>query len=611
MTAFRSPLISIVAAATIGFAPAAAQAPGATLVTHPTAHRPAVTATKGLVTGGHPLGSMSGMRILLAGGNAFDAAVAVHAVLGLVKMSSSGPGGNGFATIYEASTGKVYSLNATGAAPMALPPEKMTAESLSQGIQAAMVPGLLGGWIDLLDRFGTMSLEQVLGPALEYAENGHPIEASMARAIEGRREFFERHPSSARVFLPEGRSPQPGEMFRYPDYARTLRRLIAAEKSALAQGKTRHEALQAAFDLFYKGDIAREMAEFYKANGGYMAYEDFAAYEPIWAEPLHVRYRGHDIYTTPSTSRGGFEVVMGLKLLEEYDLGSVGRYSTESLHRIAEAIKVSKADIYAYIADPKFTSIPVQGLLSDDYAAVRRQLIDEQRAIPFPTAGDPKRYTTENFGARENVPHSGPQFPEETVDEGTDSFSVLDQWGNVIAMTPTHGGGFGTGVIVGNTGFLSNNGLRLGSTSPYPDNVNYVRPGQIPILNNSPSIVMKDGRFLFSLGTPGGETIGQAQLQVMVNIMDFGMDIQEAIEAPRFNLSAEPNFYKAGSAIRMNLEGRVSEQTVAGLRAMGHDVRLTNGFAGGNMQGIYRDPVTGTYRAGADPRNLGYAIGWD
>jgi len=301
---------------------------------------------------------------------------------------------------------------------------------------------------------------------------------------------------------------------------------------------------------------------------------------------------------------------MGLELLEGYDLKSLGHNSPQALHLIAEAIKVSKADIYEFIADPKFTSIPVEGLLSDEYAATRRRLIGMNSAIPYPEPGDPLPFTSTSFGAPENVPHTGPAFPEETVDEGTDSFSVIDSWGNVIAMTPTHGGGFGTGVIVGTTGFLSNNGLRLGSTAPYPDNVNYVRGGQIPILNNSPSIVLKDGEFVFSLGTPGGETIGQAQLQVMVNLLDFGMDIQEAIEAPRFNLSADPNFYRPGSAVRMNLENRVDEETVAALRAMGHDVRLTAGYAGGNMQGIFRDPVTKTLRAGADPRNLGYAIGW-
>jgi gamma-glutamyltranspeptidase/glutathione hydrolase len=549
-------------------------------------HRPVVTATRGLVTGGHPLASTTGIRILLQGGNAFDAAVAMHAVLGMVKISSSGPGGNGFATIYEKSSGKVYSLNATGAAPRALQADKMTPETLSNGVTAGMVPGLLGGWISLLDRFGTKSLAEVLQPAIEYAENGHPIEPSIVRAIEGRKEFFQKYPSSAAVFLPGGRVPKAGEMFRYPDYGRTLRRLVDAEKAALAQGKSRKEALQAAFDLFYKGDIAREMAKFYADNGGYMAYEDFAAYQPIWAEPVHANYRGVDIYSSPSTSRGGIEMVMHLNFVEGYDLKSMGHNSPQALHVIAEAIKVGKSDVYKFVGDPKFTRMPLDGLLSKEYAANRRQLFNARAAIGFPEPGDPARFGKKAVGALETVPHKGRMFAEKTVDEGTDSFSVVDLQGNVIAMTPTHGGGFGTGVIVGNTGFLSNNGLRLGSTSPYPDNVNYVRGGQIPILNNSPSIALKDGEFLFSLGTPGGETIGQAQFQVMLNLLDFGMNMQEAIEAPRFNLSAEPNFYKPGSKVTINLEDRVKPETVASLRTMGHDVRLTAGWAGGNMQGI-------------------------
>jgi gamma-glutamyltranspeptidase/glutathione hydrolase len=501
-------------------------------------------------------------------------------------------------------------LNATGAAPRSLPVEKMTEQTLNEGIQAGMVPGMLGGWIALLERFGTMSLAQVLQPAIDYAENGHPIESSIARAIEGRKDFFAKYPTSANVFMPGGRVPKTGELFRYPDYARTLRRLVDAEKTALAQGKTRKEALQAAFDLFYKGDIAREMAKFYADNGGYVAYEDLAAYQPIWAEPVHGNYRGYDVYSSPSTSRGGIETIMQLNLVEGYDLKSMGQNSPQTLHIVAEAIKVAKSDVYKFVADPKFTRMPLDGLLSETYATSRRELMNTRAAIAYPEPGNPARFGRAAVGALENVQHHGPVFPERTVDEGTDSFSIIDAQGNVIAMTPTHGGGFGTGVIVGNTGFLSNNGLRLGSTAPYPDNVNYVRGGQIPILNNSPIIVLKDGQFFFSLGTPGGETIGQTQFQVLVNLLDFGMGIQEAIEAPRFSLSAEPNFYKAKSAVTMNLENRVSAETVAALRALGHDVKLTAGYAGGNMQGIYFNPITKTLSAGADPRNLGYAIGW-
>ena len=228
-------LLALTAAASA--APAFAQGPG-DFAKEPAAHRPTVTATRGLVTGGHPLASISGMRILLQGGNAFDAAAAVHAVLGMVKVSSTGPGGNGFATVYVKSTGKVYSVSMAGAAPRALPAEKMTPKTLSEGTEAGMVGGMVGGWISMLDKFGTMTLAQVLQPAIEYAENGVPVDAAVARAIEGRKAFFEKYPTSARVFLPGGRAPKAGELFRWPDYGRTLRRLADAEQYKL--GETPH-----------------------------------------------------------------------------------------------------------------------------------------------------------------------------------------------------------------------------------------------------------------------------------------------------------------------------------------------------------------------------------
>ncbi|MYE35424.1 MAG: gamma-glutamyltransferase family protein, partial [Gemmatimonadales bacterium] len=288
------------------------------------AHRPAVPGPNGLVTAGHPLASMAGLRMLMAGGNAADAAVATLATLNVVRPQMSGMAGNGFVTLYDAVSDRVYSLGATGAAPLAIDPASRTADELNKGIHAGVVPGLFGGWIALLDRFGTMSLAQVLAPAIDYAENGHPIEASVVAAIESHRELFESFPSSRRMFLPRGRVPEPGETFRMPDLANTLRKVVEAEQEALAAGKTRSEALQAAFDRFYRGDIAEEMAQFYAENGGDFTTEDFARYEPIWAEPIHTTYRGYDIYTSPPTSRGGLEVAMQLNLVEGFDLGALG-----------------------------------------------------------------------------------------------------------------------------------------------------------------------------------------------------------------------------------------------------------------------------------------------
>ena len=567
-------------------------------------HRPPVQFVNGAVTAGHPLASMAGLRILLQGGNAADTAVATLATLHIMRPQSSGTGGNGFFTIYDKATDRVYSLGATGATPMGIDPATMTRDALNHGIRAGVVPGLFGGWIALLDRFGTMSLSEVLEAAIDYAENGHPIEESVARSIAGARDRFEEFPTSAAFFLPGGEVPAPGEMFRMTDLANTFKKVVEAEQDALRADKTRSEALQAAFDRFYKGDIAREMARFYHDNGGDFTLEDFAAYEPIWAEPVHTTFRGYDIYSSPSTSRGGFEVAMQLNLVEGFDLKALGHNSPEALHLMAEAIKVAKSDIYHYVADPAYTDIPDAGMLSKEYAAERRRLISRQVAMTYPEAGRPA-------GVSASLPAPrGPQFDEPAEVGGTTSFSVADSFGNVISATPTHGGGFGTGVVVGNTGLLFNNGTRIGSTSPYPDDVNYVRGGQIPLLNNSPVIVMRDGEFVLGIGTPGGETIGQTQFQTVLNVLEFGMSIQEALAAPRFVLTAEPNFYLPGAEIVLNLENRVAPETAAALSAMGHNVELAAPYSFGSNQGILRDAATGTMSAGADPRRAAYAVGW-
>ena len=575
------------------------------------AHRPEVPGVHGLVTAGHPLATISGIRILVKGGNAADATVATMATLNVVRPQMSGVAGNGFVTIYDRASGRVYSLGATGAAPLALDPKKMTAAKLNKGIGAGVVPGLFGGWIALLDRFGTMSLAEVLEPAIDYAENGHPIEASVVRAIAGSRSLFEAFPSSSKMFLPHGRAPKPAETYRMPDLAGTFKKLVEAEQSALEDGKSRSQALQAAFDRFYTGDIAQEMARFYKENGGDFTLEDFAAYEPIWAEPVHTTYRGYDVYSSPPTSRGGLEVTMQLNLVEGFDLTSLGHNTAKTLHLVAECIKLAKSDIYHYVADPKSRDIPTDGMLSKKYAASRRELIDPDRAMVYPEPGNPSQTRAEvGSPTKRRAAARGPRFGESSQEGSTTSFSVADQHGNVVACTPTHGGSFGTGVVVGNTGLTFNNGTRIGSTSPYPEDVNYVRGGQIPLLNNSPVIVLVDGKFVLALGTPGGETIGQTQFQVLLNVLDFGMSIQQAIEATRFTLSADPNFYKPGATIRFSVEDRVATEVVQGLKQRGHDVRLAQPYSFGSMQGILTNRETGTMSAGADPRRTAYAIGW-
>jgi gamma-glutamyltranspeptidase/glutathione hydrolase len=571
------------------------------------AHRPAVPGTRALVTSAHPLASMAGMDILMKGGNAFDAAVAVAATLNLVEPMSSGFGGNGFMTVYDRKSGKVLSLSMAGAAPKGVDPAEMTPERLDRGITAGIVPGNVGGLLTALERFGTKSVADVLAAAIGYAERGVPINQNVVSSIRSAQEYFAKVPTSAAVFLPGGQVPKEGELFRMPDLARTFRKLVAAEADALKAGRPRAAAIRAAYDRFYTGDIAKAIADFARANGGILTAEDIASFRAEWTEPVRTTYRGYDVYSSPSTSRGGFEVVMQLNLVESFDLKGMGAGSAAATHVMAEAIKVAKADVYRYVADPKSFAVPQAGMLSKEYATLRRRLIDPARAGGYPAAGSPA-----GAPATSRVV-SGPVLGEHYQRSyDTTSFSVVDPEGNAVACTPTLGGNFGNMVVMGGTGLLLNNGMRLGSTSPYPDNPNYVAAGRIPILNNSPVIVMKDGKLKMIFGTPGGETIGQTQFQVLVNVLDFGMGIQEAIEAPRFRVDAEPSFYQPGAQLTLGIEARLPTTVLDALKGMGHTLDMLPAFTAGvgGVQGILFNLDAGTMTAGADPRRAGYAVGW-
>ena len=586
--------------AAVGRAQQAAEAPASARVN---TTRPAVTARNGIVAAGHPIAASAGLQILLRGGNAFDAAAAVGAMEAMAEPEMNGIGGNGFMTVFHAATKKVWSLSMTGAAPRALKPEGMTPQTLDTGMKAGIVPGNLGGYLYALDRFGTMSLSEVFAPAIEYAEKGYPIDPMLAQSIDRGKATLSKYPTTARLFVPDGQPLKAGDLYKNPDYAATLAKLVAAEHQAKAKGATRSAAIKAAFDRFYKGDIAQEMDRFFKEQGGLLTAGDLAAYEPQWTEPLHTTYRGHEVYSNPATSRGGLEVLMGANVIEGFDLKGFGSGSAQALHAVIESIKLTKADIYRYVADPKFSTAPSGVMLSTGYAAKRRSLIDPAKAMAYPDSGE--------LGAI--VTPAGRRPFSETYDteQHTTSFSIVDRFGNAVGCTPTLGGLFGSNVVVGSTGLLLNNGMRLGSTSPYPDNVNYVGPGKIPILNNSPVVVLKDGKLKFVFGTPGGETIGQTEFQMLINLIDFDLPVQQAIEAPRLALDATPNFYKPGAQIRVSIEGRVGAETIAALKAMGHMIVVLPGWGSlGHMQTIRIDPNTGLLTAGGDPRRTGYAIGY-
>lgn len=562
------------------------------------AHRVEVPMPNGGVAAGHPLASMAGVRILMQGGTAADAAVAAMAVLNVVEPWASGAAGNGFATCLDKKTGEVVSLSFTGAAPKLLD-DKIDPAELAAGHKAVVTPGAFGGWIELARRFGRLPLSALLEPAIGYARDGHPIDASISATIRRQQASLSRYPTTAAIFLPGGRPPEPRSLFRNLPLARTFQSLADAETAALQSGADRDRALTAAYDYFYSGPIAQELTRFSEAGGGWLRMSDMGDYRPQWKAPVTTNYRGVNVYCSPVTSRTGLEMCEQLNLLEGFDIAALPADSAQATHLLAETIKVAKADVYRYAADPAFTPVPTETLISKAFAAQRRRLINPNAAIAFPTGAD--------LALNRQGPRRRPATP--SVAGHTTSLSIIDNDGNAVACTTTLGGGFGAMVAMGETGLICNNGLRTGSTAPYRDHPNFVAPGRIPLLGNCPTIVLDNGRLRMIFGTPGGETIGQTQFQTLVNVIDRGMSIQEAIEAPRIALDAEPGFYTPGAAITLQMESRFPPDVFAGLTAMGHRVEQVGPYAIGSVQGILVS-AAGLPMAGGDPRRMGYAVGY-
>jgi gamma-glutamyltranspeptidase/glutathione hydrolase len=541
---------------------------------------------------------MAGLRMLMQGGTAADAAVAVMAVLNVVEPWASSVAGNGFATCFEVKTGEVTALAFTGAAPRLLD-DKASNADLTAGPKAVVTPGAFGGWIELTRRYGKLPLATLLEPAIGYARDGHPLDPSIAQTISRQQAQLTKYPTTAAIFFPSGKPPPARSLFKNLPLARSFQALADAESDALKAGASRDRALMAAYDYFYTGPIAQEMDRFSRANGGWLRMDDMRAYRPKWVDPVATTYRGLDVICSPLTSRTGLETCEQLNLLEGFDIGSMAPDSPQALHLIAECIKVTKADVYRYAADPASSPTPVSTLISKEFANQRRRLIDPTRAIAFPAGADigGARQPARSRDAAQRVPGD------------TTNISITDSDGNAVGVTTTLGGGFGACVVMGETGMLCNNGLRSGSTAPYSDHPNFVKGGRIPLLGNCPTVVLDKGQFRMVFGTPGGETIGQTQFQHLINVIDRGMPVQAAIEAPRLALDAEPGFYTPGAAITLQLESRFSPETIAGLRAMGHTVTSVGAYAIGSIQAVLQTQY-GTRTAGSDPRRMGYAVGY-
>lgn len=578
-------------------------------------YTPYTAGTRAMVASRRNLASTAGVLTMAKGGNAIDAAITTAAVLSVVEPYMSSPGGNGEMTIFWAPTGEVFTLQMTGFAPLAFDPSVHDPQSRDRGYQAGKVPGNFGGWIAALQRFGTKTLAEVLEPAIYYAKNGFPLNEEDIDWLSQNQSLLELFPTTSKIFLPGGAVPKVGQLLRNEDLAKTYEKLAQAETMALRQGMSRTDALQAAFDRFYTGDIAKEFVRFYKENGGLHTAEDFASYRPIWREPVHTSYKGYDVYCSGPTSRTGVELVMQLNLIEPFDVAQYGFNSAQALHLIAECIKVAKADVYQYIADPEFADIPLDGLCSKEYADTRRSLIDVGKAGAYPEPGNPwpfEKAVNSSSAWVPTLPHIAfePEYVQgdTAVSSCTTSFSVVDPFGNAVGCTPTIGSIFGTGVVVGDTGVLFNNGTRNGSFAPYMDNVNAPAPGKCALLGNGPTVVTKDGKLFAVFGSSGGETIGQTQFQALLNLIDFGLGIQDAVSLTAISLVARPDFFMPGATITMQIDNRVSPSLVKALESMGHKVTLAS--APGNNVGILVDQRSGALSGGSIGARNGQAVGF-
>jgi gamma-glutamyltranspeptidase/glutathione hydrolase len=525
----------------------------------------------GMVTSANPLASQAGVQVLAEGGNAFDAAVAVAATLNVVEPYMSGVGGIGLALAYVASEDRVRSLNFSGRAPGLAEPDRFTVETRQHGILAPLVPGNVAGWLTLHGTYGSVDRQRLFRPAISYAENGVPITFNNSRAMTRAAPRLAAFPSGTIILDEAGRAPRPGSRLRMRQLAESLR--------AIAEHGE---------ETFYRGELADRIVTGNREMGGLYTLDDFADYSAQWGEPIRIGYRGFEINTHPPNS-SGFQILQTLKLLEGLD--GPRFHHPDSLHLFVEAIKLCVADRIKYAGDPDHVDIPVAGLLSEAYAARQRGRIDRGSAASV--SGE--RYVSTA------LPESlTPGSPEEFDGGMTTHFAVADRDGNVVSITQTLGGGFGSGVAVGETGIFLNNmsyWFDLEEGSP-----NRVGPRKRVDFVVSPTQTFKDGKLFLSIGTPGSWGILQTTPQLIVNVLDHEMNIQEAIEAPRF---------RCYEGTRVQMEERFPVHLRRALEDLGHEVDVIEPWSAsvGGAQGIVVDSDSGVFQGGADPRRDGYAIG--
>lgn len=572
--------------------------------------RPVFMGTHGVVVAGHYLGATAGQKMFELGGNAIDAGVAASFALAVLEPTHYGIGGEVPILIYHAKSNKVVALSGQGQAPRAATIRYFRTLGLDlipgDGLLPATVPAVVGTLATALAYFGTLSLSQVLAPAIELAADGFPVYPRLRSFIAKDAERFRREwPSTAAIFLPGGEVPAIGTILRQPELAATLQSLAHAEAYYLGKGSDRQEAILAAADTFYTGDIARKLAAFCQNNAfpdasgkehrGLLTMDDFRAYRTRIEEPVTVNYRGYQVYKCGPWTQGPV-FLQQLNILEGYDLVSMGHNSAQYIHTIIEAAKLAFSDRERYYGDPLFVNVPLDMLLSKEYAAERRKMIDPQRASLAYREGDVPTFV------------SSPKVDAEGGD--TTHVDAVDAEGNMIAATPS-GGWIRSSPVVPGLGFPL--GTRLQMFWLDEGHPNGLQPGKRPRTTLTPTLVMKDGRPCMVFGTPGGDSQDQWTLQFFLNMVDFGMNVQEAIEAPNFYSEHFPSSFYPRQAFpgQVAMESRIPEAVRQRLTAMGHRIRLEGPWSGGCVSAIRYYPETGVIAAGASPRGEKvYAAGW-
>jgi gamma-glutamyltranspeptidase/glutathione hydrolase len=536
------------------------------------ATRSVVFGRHGMVAAAHPLAARIGVEVLRDGGSAVDAAIAVNAALGFLEPVSCGIGGDLFALVWDAESGRLHGLNASGRAPFALSADKI--EPNANGTiplyspYSWSVPGTVDGWFTLHERFGKLPMAAVLAPAISAADEGEPVPQVIAAAWARSARVFGDKPGFAATFLPEGRAPREGEIFRNPGLARSYR--LLAE-----QGR----------DAFYRGEIAEAIVAFSEDHGGFFSPRDFHEHRSDWVEPQSTDYRGVTLWELPPSGQGIAALQM-LNILEHFDLAGMGRDSVEFWHTMVEAKKLAYEDRARYYADPDFADVPVAELVSKAYGKRQAARLDGKRASRRLEPGQPR------------LGHGDTTY-----------LTVADAAGNMVSLIQSNYTGFGSGYVVDGWGFgLQNRG---GLFNLDPESANYLEPGKRPFHTIIPAFATRDGKPWLSFGVMGGDMQPQGHVQVLINLIDFGMNLQEAGDAPRFyhTGSSEPTGTIMTTGGTLSLEAGVSEKIRRELARRGHRLTTTVGRYGG-YQAIARDPETGVYAGASESRKDGCALGY-